>query len=141
MVRSQTENAAGKRPFRISELAAAADVGVETVRFYQRKGLLPAPTGPATGGRHYGDDDVQRLRFIRQSQAAGFRLSEIKRLLDLDRMDDRPQARAMAQERIAALDLEIARLEQARASLKKLASECAKGGAGPCPILSAFDPA
>ncbi len=111
------------------------------MRFYQRKGLLEVPTGPATGGRHYGDDDVQRLRFIRQSQAAGFTLKEIKRLLDLDRIDDRAQARAMAQDRIVALDAEIERLELARASLRKLATECAKGGAGPCPILSAFDPA
>lgn len=141
MVRSQHRNASTRRPFRISELAAAADVGVETVRFYQRKGLLEVPTGPATGGRHYGDDDVQRLRFIRQSQAAGFTLKEIKRLLDLDRIDDRAQARAMAQDRIVALDAEIERLELARASLRKLATECAKGAAGPCPILSAFDPA
>ena len=141
MVRSQRQNASSHRPFRISELAAAADVGVETVRFYQRKGLMDAPTGAATGGRHYGDDDVRRLRFIRQSQAAGFTLREIKRLLDLDRIDDRAEARSMAQDRIASLDTEIARLEAARASLKKLASECAKGGAGPCPILSAFDPA
>ncbi|WP_144094827.1 MerR family transcriptional regulator [Croceicoccus sediminis] len=141
MVRSQRQNASSHRPFRISELAAAADVGVETVRFYQRKGLMDAPTGGATGGRHYGDDDVRRLRFIRQSQAAGFTLREIKRLLDLDRIDDRAEARSMAQDRIASLDTEIARLEAARASLKKLANECAKGGAGPCPILSAFDPA
>ncbi|WP_066556694.1 MerR family transcriptional regulator [Croceicoccus bisphenolivorans] len=141
MVRSQQQNTSPRRPFRISELAAAADVGVETVRFYQRKGLLEVPTGPATGGRHYGDGDVKRLRFIRQSQAAGFTLREIRHLLELDRMDDRAQARAMAKERIEALDAEIERLEQARASLRKLATECAKGGAGPCPILSAFDPA
>lgn len=144
MVRSQHLNDGASRPLRISQLARAAGVGVETVRFYQRKGLMPAPTGEARGGRHYGDDDVRRLRFIRQSQAAGFTLREIARLLDLDRMDDRAEARAMARERIAALDIEIARMQQARAALEKLARECASGdtgvGAGPCPILTAFEP-
>lgn len=125
---------------RISELALAGGVGVETVRFYQRQGLLAVPDGSAAGGRHYGDGDLRTLRFIRQSQAAGFTLREIKRLLDLDRVDDRAEARAMARGRIAALDAEIARLAVARAALEKLARECAKGGAGPCPILSAFDP-
>ncbi len=125
---------------RISELARAGGVGVETVRFYQRKGLLAAPAGPATGGRHYGSDDVRRLRYVRQAQVAGFSLAEIATLIDLDRTDDRPRARAMARERLAALDAQIVQLEEARASLAKLASDCAKGGAGPCPILTAFDP-
>lgn len=124
---------------RISELARAGGVGVETVRFYQRKGLLAAPVGSATGGRHYGSDDVRRLRYIRHAQVAGFSLAEIATLIDLDRTDDRPRARAMARERLAALEAQIVQLEEARASLAKLARDCAKGGAGPCPILAAFD--
>jgi len=124
---------------RISELARKGGVGVETVRFYQRKGLIDAPQGEATGGRHYGSDDVRRLRYIRKAQTAGFTLSEIAELIDLDRADDRPRARDMARERIAALDARIAELTEARASLAKLARDCARGGAGPCPILSAFD--
>lgn len=124
---------------RISELARGAGVGVETVRFYQRKGLLQAPAADAAGGRHYGSEDLRRLRFVRRAQAAGFKLSQIAELIDLDRSDDRARARDMARERIAALDEEIARLETARNSLKKLAKDCAKGGAGPCPILAAFD--
>lgn len=124
---------------RISDLAREGGVGVETVRFYQRKGLLAAPRGDATAGRHYGSDDVRRLRYIRGAQAAGFTLAQIAELIDLDRTDDRPRAREMAVARIAALDSEIERLEKARAALGKLASDCAKGGAGPCPILSAFD--
>ena len=127
------------KPLRISELAKAGGVGVETVRFYQRKGLLAASLGPATAGRHYGSDDLRRLRFVRRAQAAGFSLAEIATLIDLDRTDDRPRARAMARERLAALDEQIEQLEQARTSLAKLASDCAKGGAGPCPILAAFD--
>ena len=124
---------------RISELAAAGGVGVETVRFYQRKGLLAAPSGMATGGRHYGSDDVRRLRVVKRSQAAGFSLADIAKLIDLDRTDDRARAREMAGERLAALDVQIARLEEARTSLSKLADACAQGGAGPCPILAAFD--
>lgn len=124
---------------RISELAREGGVGVETVRFYQRKGLLASSKGPATGGRHYGSEDARRLRFIRQAQTAGFSLAEIGELLELDRRDDRPRAREMARRRIAALDDEIARLEAARGSLAKLARDCASGGEGPCPILAAFD--
>lgn len=127
------------KPLRISELAKAGGVGVETVRFYQRKGLLSPPVGSATAGRHYGSDDVRRLRYVKRAQAAGFSLAEIATLIDLDRTDDRPRARAMARERLAALDAQIAELEEARASLSKLATACAKGGAGPCPILAAFD--
>ena len=123
---------------RVSELAHAGGVGVETVRFYQRKGLLGVPRGDAPGGRHYDEEDLRRLRYIKQAQTAGFTLSEIAELMELHRTDDRPRAREMARERIAALDEQIAALQTARASLAKLAHDCAKGGAGPCPILDAF---
>lgn len=124
---------------RISDLAREGHVGVETVRFYQRKGLLAAPAALAPGGRHYGSEDVRRLRYIRRAQAAGFSLAEIAALIDLDRNDDRPRARAMARKRLDAIEVQIAQLEEARASLAKLAKDCAKGGGGPCPILAAFD--
>ncbi len=127
------------KALRISELAASAGVGVETVRFYQRKGLLAAPDGAAAGGRRYGGEDVRRLRFVKRAQAAGFSLAEIAALIDLDRTDDRPRARAMARDRISALDAQIAQLRSARTSLFRLAADCAEGGAGPCPILAAFD--
>lgn len=127
------------KALRISELAKAGGVGVETVRFYQRRRLLTAPTGSANAGRHYGAEDLRRLRYIRRAQAAGFSLAEIATLIDLDRTDDRARARSMARERLAALETQIAQLQEARASLAKLANACAKGGAGPCPILAAFD--
>ena len=126
------------KAMRISDLAQAAGVGVETVRFYQRKGLLAVPRGDAPAGRHYDEKDLRRLRYVRQAQTAGFTLAEIAELIDLDRTDDRPRAREMARERIAALDAQIASLQAARQSLAKLAQDCAKGGAGPCPILDAF---
>lgn len=124
---------------RISDLANSAGVGVETVRFYQRKGLLPEPPR-GDGMRRYDGSDARRLRAIRQAQAAGFTLVQIAELIELDRNDDRPRARELARERIAALDKQIAALEGARQSLVKLARGCEAGGAGPCPILAAFEP-
>ncbi|ABD26561.1 transcriptional regulator, MerR family [Novosphingobium aromaticivorans DSM 12444] len=126
----------------ISELAKGAGVGVETVRFYQRKGLLDDPRPSRTarqGQRHYGPEDLRRLRFVRSAQAAGFTLAEISELLALDAGHDRPRAREMARARLHAIEQEIARLEAARQSLRKLARECAKGDAGPCPIIAAFE--
>ena len=122
----------------VGKLAAAGGVGVETIRFYQRKGLLAQPTRDS-GIRRYGSDDLRRLRFIRQAQAAGFTLEEIKELLDLDAGEDRSRARELANLRIAALDARIAQLREARDALSRLARECGEGSAGPCPILASFD--
>lgn len=126
----------------ISQLARSAQVGVETVRYYQRRGLLPDPRPHRTGVRgirHYGPDEARRLRFIRSAQAAGFTLEEIAELLRLDSTDDRPRARELARGRIAALDERIGELRRARQALVKLASECAAGESGPCPIMTAFE--
>jgi MerR family mercuric resistance operon transcriptional regulator len=121
----------------IGRLATAGGVGVETVRFYQRKGLLPTPTR-AGSFRSYGEDDVRRLRFIREAQSAGFTLAEISELLALDAGEDRARVRTLASARIDALDEKIGELERARDALKRLAYECAEGERGPCPILAAF---
>ena len=128
----------------IAGLAREGGVGVETVRYYQRRGLLHEPDRPSGGGvggsiRRYGTDDARRLRFIRSAQAAGFTLEHIGELLALDATDDRARARQLANERIAALDAKIEELERVRASLRRLARECASGSAGPCPILTAFE--
>ncbi len=125
----------------ISQLARAAGVGVETVRYYQRRGLLPDPRpqhSGASGIRHYGPDELRTLRFVRSAQTAGFTLTEIAELLSLDRSGDRLRAREMARVRIAALDARIAELQAARESLAQLAHQCAAGGEGPCPIIAAF---
>lgn len=127
------------RGMTIARLAAAAGVGVETVRYYQRRGLLAVP--PSAGAvRRYGPEDLRRLRFVRRAQAAGFTLEEIGELLALDRTDDRARVRALATERLAALDAKIAELEQSRAALERLCLTCASGRKGPCPIIEAFDP-
>lgn len=132
MVRSQASES-----LTIGKLAAVAAVGVETVRFYQRHRLLRTP--PRDGIRRYGEEDVRRLRFIKQAQGAGFTLAEIKELLVLDASEDRARARTLAKARIDSLNIKIAELERARDSLKRLARECAEGSTGPCPILTAFD--
>ena len=129
----------------IARLAEAGGVGVETVRYYQRRGLLaepPRPQGPGAGGgvRRYGAQDVRRLRFVRSAQAAGFTLEQIGELLALDAGEDRGRALALAQGRLVELDARIAELEAARAALRRLAGACAGGGKGPCPILEAFEP-
>jgi MerR family transcriptional regulator, mercuric resistance operon regulatory protein len=122
----------------IGKLASAGGVGVETIRFYQRKRLLKTPAR-AGGIRRYGTEDLRRLRFIRQAQAAGFTLEQIRELLDLDAGDDRARVRSMARSRVAALDAKIAELKQVRDALKRLATECGNGAPGPCPILTSFD--
>ncbi|KCZ55078.1 hypothetical protein HY29_02385 [Hyphomonas beringensis] len=128
----------------IGKLAEAGGVGVETVRYYQRQGLMPLPERPQGSGtsggiRQYGRADVERLRFIRSAQAAGFTLKQIARLIELDAMTDRTEARQMATERLKALDAQIKELQRARASLKRLAEECAQEDGGACPILKAFE--
>ena len=124
----------------ISQLAKAGGVGVETIRFYQRKKLLEVPVGMgrSAGIRHYNEADVRQLRFIRTAQQAGFTLSEIAELLTLDKGRDRRRVREMARVRIAALDEEIARLRKAKKLLSGLAHICAHGDDGPCPIIEAF---
>lgn len=125
----------------IGKLAAAGGVGVETVRYYQRRGLLAeAARADFDGGvRRYGQDDARRLRFIRTAQRAGFTLDEIAQLLELDASNDRARVRDLARDRIVALDDRIAELSAARDALAALALECGKGGAGPCPIIAAFE--
>jgi MerR family mercuric resistance operon transcriptional regulator len=122
----------------IARLAAAGGVGVETIRYYQRRGLLAEPAR-AGAVRRYGDRDVRRLLFIRRAQSAGFTLEEIGELLALDSGQDRPRVRALAAERLAALESKIAELEAARSALTRLSKACAAGTKGPCPILEAFE--
>lgn len=122
----------------IGRLGQSGGVGVETIRFYQRRGLLETPTRDG-GIRRYGSDDVRRLRFIKEAQLAGFTLEQIKELLALDSTSDRPRARELAGARIKALNAKIAELERARDKLRRLAEECGDDRGGPCPILESFD--
>jgi len=128
----------------IAGLAREGGVGVETVRYYQRRGLLRTPekTGGSdlSGGiRRYDAEDVRRLRFIRAAQAAGFTLEQIGELLELDAGEDRARARALAEARARTVRDAIAELRAARTALAGLARSCGEHATGPCPILTAFD--
>jgi MerR family mercuric resistance operon transcriptional regulator len=116
----------------ISGLAKAGGVGVETVRYYQRRGLLETPGRPGGAIRRYDESDLGRLRFT---------LEQIAELIALDAGEDRARARQLAQARVAALDVKIAELQAARDALDRLHHDCAAEKGGPCPILGAFDPA
>ena len=121
----------------IGKLAAAGGVGVETIRFYQRKGLLATPKR-LDGVRRYDSEDVRRLRFVKQAQTAGFTLEEISELLALDAGEDRSAARELAKQRLEQLEARIEELNRAREALRRLVSECAEDKTGPCPILASF---
>jgi len=128
----------------IAGLARAGGVGIETVRFYQRRGLLPTPARPeksrlGSGVRRYGPEDIRRLRFIRSAQTAGFTLEQIGELLSLDAATDHARAHSLATAQLAVLDARIEELQRARAALHHLAEACAGTDAGLCPIIEAFD--
>lgn len=128
----------------IGKLAAAGDVGVETIRYYQRRGLMGTPArsgGDGWGGgiRRYGEDDLRRLKFIRSAQASGFTLDEVSELLALEASDDRVRVRNLARQRIEILDEKIAQMVETRTALARLADQCAASDKGPCPILAAFE--
>lgn len=129
----------------IGKLAAAGGVGVETIRYYQRRGLMGTPLrsgGDGWGGgiRRYDADDLRRLKFIRSAQVSGFTLEEIAELLELEQSDDRVRVRSLARQRIEALDDKIAQMTETRAALARLEAQCAASDKGPCPILAAFEP-
>ena len=129
----------------IGKLAAAGDVGVETIRYYQRRGLMGTPArsgGDGWGGgvRRYDENDLRRLKFIRSAKASGFTLEEIAELLALEESDDRVRVRGLARQRIDVLDAKIAQMTETRAAVARLADQCAASDKGPCPILAAFEP-
>ncbi len=129
------KNTAEATTYTIGKLAAAAGVNVETIRYYERRGLLTQPA--STGGyRHYGAAHLERLAFIRRAQGMGFSLDEIAELMQLNDMTDHLQARRLAEEKMATLSEKIAHMQQMQHALKQLVSACAHGGlAQPCPII------
>ena len=126
----------------IGELARRAGVNRETVRYYDRRRLLPRPTRAVTGYRLFSDDDVDRLRFIKQAQALGFTLDEIAELLDL-RLGERrscDEVRARAARKLADVEAKIAALGRMRRTLGSLIAACkARQPTAPCPILKSLE--
>ncbi|MGH8284756.1 MAG: MerR family DNA-binding protein [Steroidobacteraceae bacterium] len=120
----------------IGRLARAAGVGVETVRYYQRRRLLPMPAKRARGFRYYGPEMLERLRFIRRAQALGLSLDEIRQLLGLDRKRACRATRALAAERLALVEAKLRDLTALRNALAALIAECDTRGGPSCPILA-----
>ncbi len=121
----------------IGQLAAAAGVGIETVRFYQRKGLLRVPQKPYGGIRRYRAGDAERVRFIKAAQALGFQLAEIEELLTLETGGACTEVSMLAEKKRQAIRDRIASLKQLDQTLSDLLSRCAatKGNVS-CPIVT-----
>ncbi len=124
----------------IGRMARDAGVGVDTIRYYERIGLLPPPARSASGYRLYGEADRQRLEFIRRAQDLGFSLQEIAALLKLSaRGGSVAAARAMAADKLAAVRARLVELERLRKALESLVDRCpGAGDPAQCPIIGAL---
>lgn len=126
---------------KIGEFAQRAGVGIDTVRYYERQGLLPAPSRQASGYRRYEPTDIVRLRFVRRAKAMGFTLLEIRELLALSglRENDMAGLKNAAVEKLADVEGKLAELTRIRDGLKALVASCPGHGAlERCPILNAL---
>jgi DNA-binding transcriptional MerR regulator len=127
------------KPFAIGQLASAAGVGIDTVRYYERSGLLKPATRSASGYRKYGKEELDRLQFIRRAQHLGFSLGEIGELLAISRRGDVKAMYQAAKLRLEDIDLRINELQRVRDALTRLMSQCPRHGEdGDCPILRAM---
>jgi MerR family mercuric resistance operon transcriptional regulator len=130
------------RPLSIGQVARRAGVGVETVRFYERQGLLDEPIRRESGYRQYGEDVVSRLRFIRRAKELGFTLKEVAELLALRLDPDSTCAdvKQRAQAKLADIEAKIRDLERIRRALLEVTASCrGQGPTSACPILGALD--
>jgi Cu(I)-responsive transcriptional regulator len=121
----------------IGQLARRAGVGIETVRFYERQGLLPKPPRTPSGYRQYSADALGRLAFIGRAKALGFALREIAELLSLDASREATcdDVKRKAQGKLAETEAQLAELTRVRDTLKSLVGACAGGPARSCPVL------
>jgi MerR family mercuric resistance operon transcriptional regulator len=123
----------------IGRLAAEAGVNVETVRYYQRRGLMAEPEKPMNGQRRYDVDAVKRVRFIKRAQVLGFTLDEIGSLLELDEARACAETRELAAHKLEVIETKLADLKAMRKALTALLRECDTGAAkGACPIIHAL---
>ncbi len=123
----------------IGALAAAADVGVETIRFYQRKGLLCEPDKPYGRIRRYGAADVARVRFVKSAQRLGFSLDEVAELLRLEDGTHCAEASRLAEHKLNDIRAKLADLAQMESVLAQLVCAChASDGHVSCPIIASL---
>lgn len=126
----------------IGRLAHAAGVNLETIRYYERRGLLPRPPRRESGYRQYPPDSAARLRFIKHAQTLGFSLSEIGELLALrvDAQTACDEVRQRAEHKVAEIEQKLKTLERMRQILSTLIEHChTQEPTGECPILTALD--
>lgn len=126
----------------IGTLAKSAQVGVDTIRFYEKSGLLPPPPRRASGYRQYGPEDLRRLVFIRRAKELGFSLDEIAELLALQspKGPGMAKVRELARTKLTIVEKKIEDLERIRRVLQGLVQRCpGKGSVDHCPILNALD--
>jgi MerR family mercuric resistance operon transcriptional regulator len=125
--------------FTIGLLADEVGVNVETIRYYQRRGLMPEPDRPSGGHRRYTAGAVTRLRFIKRAQVLGFTLEEISSLLELDEGHACAETRELAVHKLEVIESKLADLDAMRLALKELVLHCDSGAAqGSCPIIRAL---
>jgi len=125
--------------FSIGKLAESAGVAIDTVRYYERNGLLQPAGRLASGYRRYGEAELRRLRFIRRAKALGFSLEDIRTLLELSAERSVAKVKRAAQLKLADIEARIAELERVGAGLRKLIAACpGHGRAEACPILNAL---
>lgn len=123
----------------IGAFAAAAGVNVETVRYYQRKGLLSEPDKPYGSIRRYGEADIARVRFVKAAQRLGFSLDEVAVLLTLDDGMQCKQARSLAEHKLADVRAKLADLRRIESVLSDLVRECGRArGKVSCPLVVAL---
>lgn len=125
----------------ISQTARRAGVNAQTLRYYERRGLLPHPSRRASGYRDYPDEAVRIVRFIKRAQDLGFSLDEIEELIRLRGVParERHRVRALAEHKITDIEAKIARLRSMRRALTTLVDACRRGEAANCPIVEALD--
>jgi MerR family mercuric resistance operon transcriptional regulator len=122
--------------YTIGRLAAAAGVHVETIRYYQRRGVVPQPVRPAGGVRRYTEVDAERLRFIKRAQLMGFTLAEIENLLLLRTRRSCRATRELAARKLQAVDGRIRELRQLRGELSGLIAACDSNSENrDCPVI------
>jgi MerR family transcriptional regulator, mercuric resistance operon regulatory protein len=127
------------REVTIGRLAALAGVNVETIRYYQRRGLLDEPRKPLGGYRHYPAEVAKRVRFIKRSQALGFTLEETASLLRLDGADCCADTRELAAHKVALIERKLVDLAAMRDALAALVRQCDAGQVeASCPIIRAL---
>jgi MerR family mercuric resistance operon transcriptional regulator len=125
----------------ISGLAHAAGVNVETIRFYQRRGLLAEPDKPLGGIRRYGEAEVARVLFIKAAQRIGFTLDEIAQLLQMDDGTQCKEARAIAEHKLSDVRQRLGDLQRIETALSQLVDRCAASrGKVSCPLIAALQP-